>query len=109
MRPLVLGHDPAARLKRDAEVEARMTFTNSVDFAGGGELLDAVLPDGLEQLIPAAIAELQEQRLLDEPGGEIRDSRGRLAVARADFLDRREGRTCRRTRPCGGAGAAPPR
>jgi len=48
VRPLVPGHDPAARLKGDAEVEARMTLANPVDFAYRGELLDGVLPDGLE-------------------------------------------------------------
>ena len=58
-----------------------MTFADGVDFAGRDELLDRVLPDGLEQLIPAAVAELQQQRLLDEPGREIGDPRGRLAVA----------------------------
>ena len=90
VRPLGLAHQAGACLKGDTEVEARMTFTDGVDLAGGGELLDGVLPDGLEQLIPAAVAELQKKRLLDEPGGEIGDSRGRLAVDRADLLDRAE-------------------
>ena len=88
VRPLGLGHQADACLKGDTEVEARMTFTDGVDFAGGDELLDGVLPDGLEQLIPAAVAELQKERLLDEPGREIGDPRGRLAVDRADLLDR---------------------
>ena len=86
MRSLEFSHQSSAGLKRDPLVKACVTFPHSVDFAVRFELLDAVLPDGFERLITFAIAELQEQRLLYEPGGKIGDSRSRLAVAGADFL-----------------------
>lgn len=90
VRPLGLAHQTYACPNGDTLVETCVAFTDGVDFAGGDKLLDGILPDGLEQLIPATVAELQEQRLLDEPGSEIGDSRGRLAVDRADFFDRAE-------------------
>src|SRR5262245_4178228 len=65
-----------------------MPFSDGVYVTRGGELLDGILTDRLEQLIPAAVAELQEERFLDEPGGESRDLCGRLAIDRADLLDR---------------------
>ena len=88
MRPFVPRHEASAGLKGDTEVETRVTFPDGVDFAGPEELLGGVLADGLEQLIPASIAQVQEQRLVDEPGGKIRDTRSRLVGRRADFLDR---------------------
>ena len=67
-----------------------MAFTDGVELAGDDELLGGVLADRLEQLIRAAVALLQKERLLDEPGGEVCDLRRGLAVARADLLDRRQ-------------------
>jgi uncharacterized protein involved in propanediol utilization len=67
------GQQPRAFVQGGTEVEACVAFSDGVDFASGGELLDGVLADRLEQLIPTAIAELHEQRFFDEAGGQIRD------------------------------------
>jgi|NGEPerStandDraft_6_1074524.scaffolds.fasta_scaffold54009_1 hypothetical protein len=66
-----------------------MAFADGVKLAGV-ELFGGVLADRLEQLVAAAVALLQQQRLLDEPCSEVCDPRRGLAVARADLLDRRE-------------------
>jgi hypothetical protein len=77
-------------LQGDAEVEAGVAFADGVKLADCDQLLVGVLANRLEQLIRAAAALLQEERLLDEPGSEVCDLRRGLAVARADLLDRGE-------------------
>jgi hypothetical protein len=67
-----------------------VAITGSLKLAGDDELLGGVLADRLEQLILAAGALLQEERLLDEPGSEVCELGRGLAVAAADLLDRRE-------------------
>ena len=110
VRPLRPGHaSPRIRLKRDAEVEARVAIADAVELAGGGELLDGVLADRLEQLIPAAVALLQEERLLDEPGSEVCDLR-----RRSGRRSRRPALIAARSNPPANTairrrGAAPPR
>jgi hypothetical protein len=88
--PLRAGRQPRAFAQGGLEVEACVAIANGVELPGGTELLDGVLADGLEQLIATAVAELHEQRLLDQPGGEVRDLRRALPLRRADALDGRQ-------------------
>jgi hypothetical protein len=73
VRPLRAGQRRAGAPGGDAEEVARVAVTDAVELADGGELLGCVLADRLEQLVEAAPALLQQERLLDEAGGEVRD------------------------------------
>ena len=88
--PLRPGERRRGLVQSETEVEARVAFTDGVKLPRYDELLGGVLADRLEQLIRAGAALLQEERLLDETGSEVRDLRRGLTVARANVLDRRE-------------------
>ena len=74
----------------DLQVEAGVAIADHVELTGQRELFRRVLTNRLEQLVHAGVGLPQEQRLLDQAGGQVRDLRGRLTVARTDRVDRRE-------------------
>ena len=55
----------------DLQVEAGVTIADHVELTGQGELFRGVLTDGLEQLVQAGVGVSQEQRLLDQAGGQV--------------------------------------
>ena len=71
----------------DLQVEASVTIVDHVELTGQGELFRCVLTDGLEQLVQAGVGVSQEQRLLDQAGGQVRDLRCGIAIGRADRVD----------------------
>ena len=59
----------------DLQVEAGVAIADHVELTGQGELFRRVLTDRLEQLVQARVGLSQEQRLLDQAGGQVRDLR----------------------------------
>ncbi len=74
----------------DLQVEAGVAIADHVELTGQCELFRRILTNRLEQLIHAGVGQPQEQRLLDQAGGQVRDLRGCLTVARTYRVHRRE-------------------
>lgn len=81
--PLVGGQQPGSGTRPDLKEPAGVPIPDRLGLAGFGQPLDAELPNCLQHPVTTTGLVPDQQGLLDQPTGEVRDRRRHLTVGSA--------------------------